>query len=125
MKSLVDELVYVKGHLSNKERWETNKKNNKITGYSSGSLMNTLGGIWNNQDQRNYVAAYDCVQRAILDLMPNLDLAGAIRIIPGDSDPVNIQHYHIVRVFSEHNSHEELMVVLDRAIRYAKLYAFS
>jgi hypothetical protein len=120
--TLVEHLTKIKEHLSNKERWEEYWENNKVTGYSSGSLANTLGGIWG--DKQKYAAAYDCVSRAINDLVPDLILnRKSIAIM--DGDPVSLQQYRIVDSFGDIKDHDQLMRVLDLAIRYAKLCAFS
>ena len=68
MRTLSEHLNTIKVFLSNKERWERDWDNNRKTGYSSGSLMNELAGIWGAGSKKEYPAAYACVARAIMDL---------------------------------------------------------
>ncbi len=122
--TLVEHLIKVREHLSDKERWETNWENNKVTGYTSGSLGGTLGGLWNSHNNSNYVAAHDCVARAIKQLFGPLKMSRQI-IFLNDDNPVPNSHFEIIHAFEERKCHEDMMQVLDLAIRYAKLYTFS
>lgn len=128
--SLVESLTKIKEHLSDKERWETNWENNKITGYSSGSLSNDLGGLWNAGDKYHYRAAYDCVARAIVSIFGPIKESKRA-IIGHGNEPEYIalmpkeEDIRTLRAFEELKCHEDLMRVMDLSIRYAKLYVFS
>ena len=122
--TLVEHLIKVREHLSNKERWETNWENNKVTGYASGSLLNTLGGLWDSKNNSNYAAAHDCVARAIKTLFGQLKPTKTKNHIVIDN-PVPASHFEIIDAFQERKHHEDMMQVLDLAIRYAKMYTFS
>ena len=130
MKSLAEHLIEIKKHLSSKERWEECWENNKITGYSSGSLSNTLGGLWSPEGRNHYRPAYDCVARAIIFLFGPIKESRRAIISQG-IDPEylsycpKIEDIRTLRAFEERKCHEDLMKVLDLAIRYAKLYVFS
>lgn len=130
MKTLTDHLDKIKQHLSDKNFWERCYKNNKITGYCSGSLDHDLSYIWSSNG-KHYAAAYDCVARAILDIhgseIRNTDTYCHHRYARrvGDKFPAHEDHLRIVRAFREYDSHENLMKVLDIAIRYSKIYIFS
>jgi len=124
MSKLVDALINVKTHLSNKKRWERNWEDNKVTGFSSGSLLNTLGGLYNSKDNSLYMAAHDCVAQAIKQLFGPLKMTKTINFIVLDN-PVPVEYFEIIEAFHEKKNHEELMQVLDVAIRYANLYVFS
>jgi len=130
MKSLTDHLIAIKDHLSYKDYWEECHKNNKVTGYSSGSIDNDLAYIWSCNGY-HYVAAYDCIARAVLDIHgEEIRCAYAYanyRYAKRDDEKFypNEDHLRIVRAFREYDSHENLMKVLDIAIRYSKLYAFT
>jgi hypothetical protein len=132
MKSLADHLIEIKKHLSDKERWETDWNNNRVSGYTSGSLESDLGGLWNVGYKKDVPAVFYCTARAIHHLYGNLHYyryhyvswdhglkETDSKCCPADND------VRLVKAFGDYNSHESLMKVLDLAIRYAKVYAFS
>lgn len=132
MKSLDEELFYIKEYLSNKKRWEEYWESNKITGYSSGSLGNTLGGIYNDEGKKHYRSAYDCVARAIITICGDIKESKPVMFGNGhmlDSEYMkfcpNEKDVRTINAFQEYKDHELLMKVLDTAIRYAKVYSFS
>lgn len=129
MKSLTEHLVDIKNHLSDKNRWEEDHKNNKVTGYCSGDLDNDIAYIWSSYGP-HYVAAYDCIARAIIDVhgteirdTPTYALHSYVNC-DGATFQADEDHLRIVRAFRKYDSHENLMKVLDIAIRYSKLYVF-
>jgi hypothetical protein len=124
MKTLVEHLIYVRDHLSDKERYQTNWINNKVTGYTSGSLGGTLAGIWNSKNNSNYVAAHHCVAMAIEHLYGSLQMIRKVTFM-NEGNPVPDSHFAIIHALEERKYHSHVMKVLDLAIRYAKLYAFS
>jgi len=133
MKTAKDHLIEIKNHLSDKERWEELWESNRITGYSSGSLENSLAGIWCTSygtDKAAYPAAYACVGRAILKICGS-DIIS--------SKEYNEQKYHyddtdayranesdlrLVHAFSYKKDHELLMQILDLSIKYASRLIF-
>jgi len=125
MKTLVEHLIAIREHLSDKERWEECYDNNKITGYCSGSLGNDLAGVWNAGDNIHYAAAYDCVAKAINNLFGDCLEAKIYRIDLMTNDSVPVEQYTVVRAFGERRCHKDLMKVLDLAVRYAKVYVFT
>lgn len=130
MKTLTEHLVDIKNHLSDKDRWEEDHKNNKVTGYLSGDLDNDIAYIWSSNGS-HYVAAYDCIARAILEVHgPEIrDTAAYARHRYANLKEAKFRadevHLRIVRAFREYDSHENLMKVLDIAIRFSKLYIFT
>ena len=130
MKSLTEHIVDIKNHLSDKLMWEECHANNKVTGYCSGDLDNDLAYIWSSYGP-HYVAAYDCVARAILDVhgpeIRETPTYALHRYVSRDDSKFHADedHLRIVRAFRDFDSHENLMKVLDIAIRYSKLYIFT
>jgi hypothetical protein len=133
MKTLAEHLINVKRHLSDRERWEKNWESNRITGYSSGSLANDIGGIFGAGFKKEYPAAYECLARAISDLyLEELNKLPATTrlgyhtvVVDGWEFQPKKEHIKIVAAFGEIKNHEYLMNVLDLAIRYANLLAFT
>lgn len=124
MKDLVSELIKVREHLSDRKRWETNWVNNKVTGYTSGSLGGTLAGLWDSKDNSCYVAAHHCVVMAIKQLFGSLKMSCNITFL-NEGNPVPDSHFALIRAFEERQYHSDVMKVLDLAIRYARVYSFS
>jgi hypothetical protein len=132
MNTLADRLIGIRDHLSDKETWEKLWEANRVTGYSSGSLMNDLSGIFVTGGKREYPAAFACVSRAIMDLYgdqiksfpPKTMGYQGLQEMDWEYEP-DREHIMNVRVFQEFKNHEWLMNVLDLAIRYAKVWIFS
>lgn len=123
-------LSRVKKELSNKEVWEKYWESNKLSGYSSGSLMNSLGGLYTSQHRMSYPAGYVCVARAIRELyqfeIDRLPIkAVSFQLVADWEFQPSREDILTVRSFQEIKNHEYLMNVLDLAIRYAKIWIFS
>ena len=129
MNTLVDYLEKLKAHLSDKERWEECFENNKRSGYSSGSLENDIGNLYDGQTM-NYRVGYDCLARAIIDIhgedIRNHPTYSSSPRFPEEMVNLpDLDDVRIVNTFGKFKCHENLMKVLDSAIRYAKVYIFS
>lgn len=133
MKTARDHLIEIRNHLSDKERWLEMWESNRITGYSSGSLGNSLAGIWCTSygtDKVAYPSAYACVGRAILkicgsDLLYSKEY-NEQKISYDDADPyrANKSDLRLVHAFSYKKDHELLMQILDLSIQYASRFVY-
>lgn len=135
MKTLVEILIQIKENLSDKVVWERAWEANKLsTTRVENSLRLELANIFRSkEDPKYYSRAYSCVSKAIIDLfekdlqeLPSKTIAwqagvslGNWHYAPTREDMMN------VRCFEEFKNHENLMKVLDLAIRYAKIWIFS
>ena len=123
MNSLVRDLETIKENLSKKCTWEIDW-NNKVTHYFNGSLINELSTYYSlNAD--NYKAAFACVAKAILisyrsklkDLVPPLH---PLINYPNYPDAEDVR---VVAAF--HGNYNDIIKILELAIRFAKVYSFS
>ena len=131
MNILATKILGIKKDLSDKERWDKYHDHSDC----SYNLMNEIAALWccaSGDEKRYYPPAYKCIARAALDYcekeikahklyvkghMSNHDL--------DDPYPANVEDIRIVWAFEKICTHEQLMEVLDRAMRYANLSVFS
>lgn len=129
MKSTKDHLIEIRKFLSDKDRWEECWENNRITGYCSGSLGNSLEGIWCTSygiGKAAYPQAYACVGKAILHICGDVirnDINYKLKYSLQDFEyPAKEDDCRLVDALNKRKDHALLMQVLDLAIIYADIY---
>lgn len=124
--TLANHILKIKNHLSNKETWE---KFHDIS-EAGFNLGNDLAGLWCCGHKKYYPAAYACVAKAALDFHKDAiyqsETWQKMTFAKSESEyPPDDMDVRTVWSLEKVCTHEQLMRVLDQAIRYANLWIFS